>query len=224
MVTSRRTPAGTISFRLEYRHDAAASNRYYRGWVPSSNLPNTGQGNTTTVGATAWFRRASLLIAVADLQIEQDRPNVKVWTPIAAALLQLSCSSDEPSERVDASTPDSSTSDAGLTHLDASPGGDAATDFAVNCWPCVGYWTCGNSRPDDAGTGGGVIVDLKPEPDGCYLSGLSGRNLLAPDGTITENGVLLGTAEGSGARVHVTFPDGGLWLYCAAGGGCGPSR
>ena len=59
-----------------------------------------------------------------------------------------------------------------------------------------------------------------PEEDGCYLSGLSGRNLLAPDGTIRADGALVGKATGTGARVSVKTLDGGLWLFCAAGGGC----
>ena len=48
-------PADTISFRLEYRHDAAASPIYFQGHVPANNAPNARAGNTSTVGATAWF-------------------------------------------------------------------------------------------------------------------------------------------------------------------------
>lgn len=32
--------------------------------------------------------------------------------------------------------------------------------------------------------------------------------LLAPDGKITADGVVVGQAVGSGARVHVSYPDG----------------
>jgi hypothetical protein len=59
-----------------------------------------------------------------------------------------------------------------------------------------------------------------PAADGCYLSGLPGRNLLSPDGTITADGAVVGSATGSGARVHVAHPDGTQWLYCAGAGGC----
>lgn len=48
-------PADSISFRLEYRHDAAASPIYFQGHVPANNAPNARTGNTSTVGATAWF-------------------------------------------------------------------------------------------------------------------------------------------------------------------------
>jgi hypothetical protein len=82
------------------------------------------------------------------------------------------------------------------------------------CFPCEGDWSC-------AGDGGDVTrIYLKPEVDGCYLSGLPGRNLLSPDGTIIADGVVVGKATGSGARVHVAYPDGTQWLYCAGGGGC----
>jgi len=56
--------------------------------------------------------------------------------------------------------------------------------------------------------------------DGCYLSGLPGRNLLSPDGTITADGAVVGIATGSGARVMVAHPDGSQWLFRAGGGGC----
>ena len=82
---------------------------------------------------------------------------------------------------------------------------------AAACFSCERHWICG----DDVGR-----VDLTPEADGCYLSGLPGRNLLAPDGTITADGAVVGMATGSGARVTVLRPDGSQWLYCAGGGGC----
>jgi hypothetical protein len=108
---------------------------------------------------------------------------------------------------------DSGTADgAAPSRLDGS-----VVDSGVECFPCEGRWICGqNEAVHD------VDIDLKPEIDGCYLSGLLGRNLLAPDGTVTRDGSVIGKATGTGARVSVTFLDGGLWLYCAAGGGCHP--
>ena len=87
----------------------------------------------------------------------------------------------------------------------------SAADAGGACFPCEGYWTCG---------GYATPIDLTPEADGCYLSGLPGRNLLSPDGTITADGAVVGKATGSGARVHVAYPDGTQWLFCAGGGGC----
>lgn len=87
----------------------------------------------------------------------------------------------------------------------------SAVDSGRECFPCESYWTCGA----DVGR-----IDLQPEPDGCYLSGLPGRNLISPDGTITADGAVVGTAVGSGARVHVSYPDGTQWLFCAGGGRC----
>ena len=86
-----------------------------------------------------------------------------------------------------------------------------AVDSGRACFPCESYWTCG---------GDVTRVDLTPEMDGCYLSGLPGRNLLSPDGTISSGGTVVGKATGSGARVHVTYPDGSLWLFCTGAGGC----
>jgi hypothetical protein len=80
-----------------------------------------------------------------------------------------------------------------------------------SCFPCESYWTCGGDVSE---------VDLTPEADGCYLSGLPGCNLLAPDGTITADGVVVGKAVGSVARVQVSRPDGSQWLFCAGAGGC----
>ncbi len=88
---------------------------------------------------------------------------------------------------------------------------DMAVDSGGACFPCEGSWTCG---------GDVTRIDLTPEADGCYLSGLPGRNLLSSDGTITADGAVVGKATGSGARVHVAYPDGTQWLFCAGGGGC----
>src|SRR3954470_22221937 len=99
-----------------------------------------------------------------------------------------------------------------LTQCGSRPQG--VVDSGRACFPCVGYWTCG------APAGNATRIDLTPEVDGCYLSGLPGRNLLSPDGTITADGAVVGTAMGSGARVYVSYPDGTQWLYCAGGGGC----
>jgi len=85
------------------------------------------------------------------------------------------------------------------------------SDPARACFPCESYWICG---------GDVTRIDLKPEADGCYLSGLPGRNLLSPDGTIIADGEVVGKATGTGARVTVTYPDGTQWLYCAGAGGC----
>lgn len=90
----------------------------------------------------------------------------------------------------------------------AGAGGD---DSGPQCFPCRDYWICG---------GDATRIDLVAEADGCFLSGLRGRNLLLPDGTITEDGVVVGKAVGSGARVHVSYADGSQWLFCAGGGGC----
>lgn len=81
------------------------------------------------------------------------------------------------------------------------------------CFPCERYWICGDNA-------GGTRVDLTPAADGCYLSGLPGRNLLSPDGTITADGEVVGMATGTGARVNVVRTDGSDWLFCAGGGGC----
>lgn len=87
----------------------------------------------------------------------------------------------------------------------------SAVDSGRACFPCESYWICG---------GDVTRIDLTPEADGCYLSGLPGRNLLSPDGTITADGEVVGIAVGSGARVMVHHPDGSLWLFCAGAGGC----
>jgi hypothetical protein len=92
----------------------------------------------------------------------------------------------------------------------AGTGGEGDGDAGLECFPCQGYWICGGSIER---------IDLLSEADGCFLSGLPGRNVLSTDGTITANGVLVGTAKGSGARVHVAYPDGSQWLYCVGGGG-----
>ena len=90
------------------------------------------------------------------------------------------------------------------------PGGAGGNDSSAQCFACVGYWICG---------GDVTQIDLVPEADGCLLRGLPGRNLISPDGTITANEVVVGRAQGSGARVHVAYPDGSQWLLCAGGGG-----
>lgn len=84
-------------------------------------------------------------------------------------------------------------------------------DSNAQCFPCEGKWICGGEVE---------VIDLTPEADGCLLSGLPGRNLLSPDGTITSDGVVVGTAFGTGQRVRVLDPDGNQWLFCAGGGGC----
>jgi len=86
-----------------------------------------------------------------------------------------------------------------------------AVDSGRACFSCESYWICG---------GDVSRIDLTPEADGCYLSGLPGRNLLSPDGTITADGAVVGIATDYGARVHIVYPDGTLWLVCASPGGC----
>ena len=75
---------------------------------------------------------------------------------------------------------------------------------------CVGQWICGAN----------TIFSLTPEADGCYLSGLAGRKLIAPDGTISEGGALVGMARDAGVRVSLLYPDGTQWLFCARSEGC----
>lgn len=91
-------------------------------------------------------------------------------------LLLIACHSDDSSPSVDAA----------LTE-------DMGADAAAPCFACEGHWTCG---------GAVETIDLRPERDGCHLGGLPGRNLLGPDGTITADGVVVGRAIGSGARVY----------------------
>jgi hypothetical protein len=94
---------------------------------------------------------------------------------------------------------------------DSSPPESAVVDSGLACFPCAGHWICG---------GDVARIDLVPGTDGCQLSGLPDRTLLAVDGTITRDGVVIAKAEGTGARVSVTLLDGSLWLFCAAGDGC----
>lgn len=56
-------PHRTVSFRVEYRHDHASDDAYYRGSVAtdpaSGNFVRNAQAqNTVTLGATAWFEHA----------------------------------------------------------------------------------------------------------------------------------------------------------------------
>jgi hypothetical protein len=106
---------------------------------------------------------------------------------------------------------DSSAGAGGAQQLAGSAGESAGGNGPrAQCFPCEGYWICG---------GDVTRIDLVPEADGCLLSGLPGRNLLSPDGTITADEVVVGRAQGSGARVHVAYTDGSQWLFCAGGGG-----
>ena len=117
---------------------------------------------------------------------------------VAVLVLTVCCSSNDQS---------GTQAGSGGANGEGGSGGDLA------CFPCTGYWICG---------GDVTRIDLTPEPDGCYLSGLPGRKLIGPDGTITEAAAIVGKAAGTGARVTVSYPDGSQWLFCAGGGGCLP--
>lgn len=97
----------------------------------------------------------------------------------------------------------------------ASDGG--SPDVMFPCGPCSPHWVCGGYS-DAAGTD----VTLTPEEDGCYLAGLSGHALLAPDGTVTENGVQIGRAQKFGPQVGFYHPDGSSWFYCGGNLPCSP--
>jgi hypothetical protein len=98
-------------------------------------------------------------------------------------------------------------------------GGPAGRDGAVtdggtvdamfSCGPCGINWSCGGASGTPY-----TYITLVAEDDGCYLSGLPGHKLLAPDGTITENGVNVARAQRFGPQVGLYYPDGSQWLYC----------
>ena len=92
-----------------------------------------------------------------------------------------------------------------------------STDVMFPCGPCSPHWYCGGAA--DAGA---TNITLTPEEDGCYLAGLDGHCLLAPDGTITENGVPIGWAQKFGPQVGFYHPDGSSWLYCGGNLPCSP--
>jgi len=53
-------PHDNLSVRLEYRHDQADGDIYFRGDVPrdavtKADVPNAHQQDTLTLGATAWY-------------------------------------------------------------------------------------------------------------------------------------------------------------------------
>ena len=59
-VTAELLPHRHLSFRVEYRHDQANADQYFRDNVPQArmtgtDLPNASGQYTVTVGATAWF-------------------------------------------------------------------------------------------------------------------------------------------------------------------------
>ena len=108
-------------------------------------------------------------------------------------------------------SPDEGSADMGAPDVGAPDMGapvDMPSAEVSRC--CVGQWICGAT----------TTFSLTPEADGCYLSGLPGRNLIAPDGTITEGGSLVGRARDAGVRVSVLYPDGTQWLFCARSEGC----
>jgi hypothetical protein len=97
----------------------------------------------------------------------------------------------------------------------ATDGG--APDVMFPCGPCSTHWVCGG-----AGDAGYTDVILTVEDDGCYLSGLPGHKLLAPDGTITEAGSPVARAQKFGPQVGLYYPDGSQWLYCGGNLPCSP--
>jgi len=97
----------------------------------------------------------------------------------------------------------------------ASPPDNVVADAGNDCFSCEGYVICGGEVNGQ--------IDLMPAADGCYLSGLPGRKLLAPDGTITEGGAVVGKAASHGAGVDVTHLDGGYWLTCRRPRSCNSS-
>ena len=102
--------------------------------------------------------------------------------------------------------PDREASGPDVGRFDASPRDDALADAGNYCFSCEGYLICGGEVNGQ--------IDLMPADDGCYLSGLPGRRLLAADGTITEGGAVVGKAISRGAGVDISYPDGGSWLVC----------
>jgi len=92
---------------------------------------------------------------------------------------------------------------------------NAIADAGNGCFACEGYLICGGEITGQ--------INLMPEADGCYLSGLPGRTLLAPDGTLTEGGAVVGKAVSQGAGVDIRSPDGGLWLICRRPRSCDSS-
>ena len=126
---------------------------------------------------------------------------------------------------VDGTTLDQTVGDEGLGDetggaADARPFDGAASDgdamaAPFPCAVCMTHWVC--SGGGDAGT---IPIDLVLETDGCYLSGLPGHKLLAPDGSITENGTVVATALKFGPQVGVNYPDGQRWLYCGTSPFC----
>jgi len=92
------------------------------------------------------------------------------------------------------------------TAAHAGAAGCPPEEVGQSCFLCQDHWICGAAFPK---------VDPTLEDDGCYLSGLPGRNLLWQDGTITADGVVVGKARGAGMRLVLSYPDGAQWLFCA---------
>ena len=117
----------------------------------------------------------------------------------------------------DAGSPDGGMAQGGAggsVPSDGSAGGDGAlidggaADVIFPCGPCSPHWICGGSDATE------MDIILTPEEDGCYLAGLPGHVLLAPDGTVTENGVPIARAQKFGPQVGFYYPDGSQWFYC----------
>ena len=128
---------------------------------------------------------------------------------LMCACLLVGCA-NSASDRLDSGS-DGAIVDAADDSVDARSDAGPVCSPCENCSACENYWICGGSA---------TRIDLKQEADGCYLMGLPGRKLLAPDGSITEDGAVIGHADGTGARVTVLDTNGAQWLFCAGGWTC----
>jgi len=100
---------------------------------------------------------------------------------------------------------------------DGAPMDGGSADVMFPCGPCSPHWYCGGY-----GDATETDITLTPEEDGCYLAGLAGHVLLAPDGTLTENGVPIGRAQKLGPQVQFYRSDGSQWFFCGGNLPCSP--
>lgn len=141
------------------------------------------------------FAGSRYTVATMRINVFSELECIAPW--IAGSLLALLCSCANASPTPGRSADGGTPNDAGA------------------CFSCEGRWICG---------GDVTYISLVPEADGCHLSGLPGRKLIDPDGTIREGMEIVGNARGLGARVTVERLDGSVWLHCAGGGGCNGAR